>query len=168
MSACCDHYDAVLVHGDPDLVPLDASWPRGRADQAAHPLYRLCGRERGGDSREHKSRGSWFRAVRAPRAFRSTELPLRRPIGSPTDAWRVLVGRGVPEADFQALRHGAPAHAAVERARPDFRALLAGAELSVSQSGYNTVVDLLRCGAPAVLVPFEAGHETEQRLRADA
>ena len=92
---------------------------------------------------------------------------MRRPIGSTTDAWHVLVGRGVPEADFQALRQGAPAHAAVERARPDFRALLAGAELSVSQSGYNTVVDLLRCGVQAVLVPFEAGHETEQRLRAE-
>jgi peptidoglycan/xylan/chitin deacetylase (PgdA/CDA1 family) len=55
----------------------------------------------------------------------------------------------------------------VERARADFRALLSRAELSVSQAGYNTAVDLLRTGIRSVLVPFEAGHETEQRLRAE-
>ncbi len=47
-------------------------------------------------------------------------------------------------------------------------ALLAGAAVSVSQAGYNTAVDLLRCGTPAVLVPFAAGRETEQSLRAAA
>jgi hypothetical protein len=55
----------------------------------------------------------------------------------------------------------------VERARPDFRGLLAGAAVSVSQAGYNTVVDVLRARVRAVLVPFEQGHETEQRLRAE-
>jgi hypothetical protein len=55
----------------------------------------------------------------------------------------------------------------VERARPDFRQVLSRSTLSISQAGYNTVVDLLRAGTRAVLVPFEAGHETEQRLRAE-
>jgi hypothetical protein len=85
----------------------------------------------------------------------------------PEQPWRVLVGAGVPQEEFEALRRAAPGHAAVERARPDFRALLAGAALSVSQAGYNTAVDLLRARVPTVLVPFEAGHETEQRLRAE-
>jgi predicted glycosyltransferase len=81
--------------------------------------------------------------------------------------WRVVVGAGVAQPAFEDLRRAAPAHVAVERARPDFRALLARAAVSVSQAGYNTAVDLLRTGVAAVLVPFEAGHETEQRLRAE-
>ncbi|MET0744799.1 MAG: glycosyltransferase, partial [Microvirga sp.] len=77
------------------------------------------------------------------------------------------MGRGLSDRDVDGLRAIAPASVAIERARPDFRALLAGAQVSVSQAGYNTVVDLLRTGPFPILVPFEAGHETEQRLRAE-
>jgi len=55
---------------------------------------------------------------------------------------------------------------AVERYRDDFRDLLAEAAVSVSQAGYNTIADLLVAGTPPVLVPFDAGGETEQPLRA--
>ena len=71
----------------------------------------------------------------------------------------------MPETDFRAVGRGLTG-SVVARAGPDYRALLAGAALSVSQCGYNTAVDLLATGTPAVLVPFEAGGETEQRLRA--
>lgn len=39
--------------------------------------------------------------------------------------------------------------------------------VSVSQCGYNTTMDLLRAGTPAVVVPFADGGEDEQRRRAD-
>src|SRR3954467_5547377 len=42
-----------------------------------------------------------------------------------------------------------------------------GCRLSVSQAGYNTVLDLLAARARAVLVPFAARRETEQPLRAE-
>ena len=54
----------------------------------------------------------------------------------------------------------------VERARSDFRSLLAGAALSISQAGYNTMMDLLIANCPAVVVPFSSGGENEQILRA--
>jgi predicted glycosyltransferase len=54
----------------------------------------------------------------------------------------------------------------VERYRPDFRALLAGAAVSVSQAGYNTVADILSTDTPAVLVPFDTDGEDEQPRRA--
>jgi hypothetical protein len=44
---------------------------------------------------------------------------------------------------------------------------LSHSALSVSQAGYNTIVDLLRAGTRSILVPFEVGGETEQRLRAE-
>jgi predicted glycosyltransferase len=160
------HYDAILVHGDPDLVPLESSWP---VDEGIRPLLRYTGYV---DENEDAVPEGHRHGIVVSGGSSAASLPLYRAALEAarliTDRpWRILIGRGVSEADFQALRNNAPAHAVIERARPDFRALLAGAEISVSQAGYNTVVDLLRCGVRSVLVPFEAGHETEQRLRAE-
>ncbi len=159
-------YDGVLVHGDPELVPLEASWP---VDERIRPLIRYTGYV---DENEAPVPQARRHGIVVSGGSSAAGLPLyRAAIAAAREiadrAWRILIGRGVPEADFLALRESAPAHVAVERARPDFRALLGAAELSVSQAGYNTVVDLLRCGTTSVLVPFEAGRETEQRLRAE-
>jgi predicted glycosyltransferase len=160
------YYDAVLVHGDPELMPLESSWPvseeiipllhyTGYVDENSAPMAndRRSGILVSGGS-SAASLPLFCAALEAAREI--TDRP-----------WRILVGRGVAEADFQALREETPRHVTVERARPDFRTLLSQTELSVSQAGYNTVVDLLRSGVRPVLVPFEAGHETEQRLRAE-
>jgi predicted glycosyltransferase len=53
----------------------------------------------------------------------------------------------------------------IERARPDFRTLLGRCALSVSQGGYNTVVEVLAAGCPAVVVPYAEDGETEQTER---
>ena len=55
---------------------------------------------------------------------------------------------------------------ALERARADFTTLLANCELSVSQAGYNTLMEIVQARARCVVVPFAGGHETEQTLRA--
>ncbi|MGF9759547.1 glycosyltransferase [Microvirga sp. 0TCS3.31] len=159
-------YDAILVHGDPDLVPLEASWP---VDERIGQLIRYTGYV---DENESLVADGYRHGIVVSGGSSAASLPLYHAAleaaGLITDRpWRILIGRGVSEEHFQTLRDGAPAHAIVERARPDFRTLLAGAEISVSQAGYNTVVDLLRCSVRSVLVPFEAGHETEQRLRAE-
>ena len=44
--------------------------------------------------------------------------------------------------------------------------MLTGAAGSVSLCGYNTALDILQTGVPAVLVPFDEGGEVEQGLRA--
>ena len=54
----------------------------------------------------------------------------------------------------------------VERFRPDFRSLLSRARLSISQGGYNTLMEVLDAGVRAVVVPYAGGLETEQTLRA--
>ncbi len=159
-------YDLVLVHGDPDLVPLEASWP---VDDRIGPLLRLTGYVDEGPAcvpaRER-------RGIVVSGGSSDASLPLYRAAVEaaheiPDQPWRLLVGGGVSEEAFRGLADRAPAHILVERVRPDFRALLAGAAVSVSQAGYNTVVDLLRAGPASVLVPFEQGKEIEQRLRAE-
>jgi len=56
----------------------------------------------------------------------------------------------------------------VERARADFHQLLANCAVSVSQAGYNTMLEIIQAGARSVVVPFSGGNETEQTLRARA
>jgi len=60
--------------------------------------------------------------------------------------------------------HGRPA-VVVEAHRPDLGAHLAGAALSLSQAGYNTVLELVAHRVRAVVVPYQ-GSGDEQPLRA--
>jgi predicted glycosyltransferase len=67
---------------------------------------------------------------------------------------------------FERLASQAGQNVIVERARNDFALRLRNCVLSVSQAGYNTVMETLQAGARAVLVPFAGGAESEQTLRA--
>ncbi|MDZ5451360.1 glycosyltransferase [Labrys sedimenti] len=160
-------YDGVLVHGDAVVTPLSASWPAspglermltytGYIADTTEPVEAVPSGEilvSGGGSAASLP---LYRA--AIEAAALADMPTR---------WRLLVGHGVAAGDFEALAASAGAKVTVERARPDFPALLAGAAASVSQAGYNTMIDLTRAGVPAVIVPFEQGKEAEQRLRAE-
>jgi predicted glycosyltransferase len=162
-------FDEVLVHGDPAFVRLEETFPLaadGRvpvfytgyvtSPGAALPRAPL-GEQReivvsagGGSTGSHVLHAAI--AARAHSAHRAL-------------TWRVLVGPGIAQEEFERLRASAGTGIVVERNRLDFPALLAQARVSVSQGGYNTVMDVLRSGAPAVVVPFEQGSETEQRMR---
>jgi predicted glycosyltransferase len=48
----------------------------------------------------------------------------------------------------------------------DLTAELTTAAASVSQCGYNTALDLVRAGVPALVVPYSEGREDEQTRRA--
>jgi predicted glycosyltransferase len=81
--------------------------------------------------------------------------------------WRLIAGGNLVDDSFRALSARLPAGILLERQREDFPALLANSLLSVSQAGYNTVLEGLRFQKPMVLVPFETATETEQRTRAE-
>lgn len=161
-------YDAVLFHGDMNFVSLSASWPtspallrRVKETGYLHDSERLYGLTtvEGQDEILISGGGS---SAGLPLCWAALDaarhLPARR--------WRLLVGHGVPETDYAELRAGAPTNMLVERARPDFPELLGRAALSISQAGYNTVLDLAEAQARAILVPFAEGGEREQTLRA--
>lgn len=159
-------YDGVLVHGDPALVPLEASWP---VDGRLRPLLHYTGYV-GDDRPVRPTPPSGEILVSGGGSAASLPL-LEAATGAarlvPGHSWRILAGAGVPRDAFEQLLAQAPENATVERARPDFPALLGACAVSVSQAGYNTVLDVLGAGCRAVFVPFEGGRETEQRLRAD-
>jgi predicted glycosyltransferase len=78
--------------------------------------------------------------------------------------WRLITGGNLPEAAFERLRAAPGFH--VERFRADFKDMLARCRVSVSQGGYNTVLEILARRTPAVIVPFAEGAESEQTDRA--
>lgn len=80
--------------------------------------------------------------------------------------WVLVTGPDLPQAQFDQLLHDAPPRMEVIRFISDLARVMAAAKVSVSRAGYNTVGDILRAGARAVLVPFAGGIETEQLRRA--
>jgi predicted glycosyltransferase len=81
--------------------------------------------------------------------------------------WRLLAGPNLPRTQFAELTAGLPEGVVLERYRADFPQMLRRCRVSVSQAGYNTVLDILAARAAAVLVPFAELRETEQTLRAE-
>ncbi|UWQ75348.1 glycosyltransferase family protein [Leisingera sp. M658] len=159
-------YDAVLVHSDPAATKLEASWPVTR--MLAGKL-RYTGYVAPPAAGPHPSQaGSGEVLVSAGGGSVGTPLyqaALDAAKLMPDTPWRLLVGgsdAAARIADF--AKAGSPA--LLEPARKDFRQMLSHAAASVSMCGYNTALDLLQAGTPAVLIPFDAGNETEQGLRA--
>jgi predicted glycosyltransferase len=163
-------YDRVLVHGDPDLLPLAASFPEARiADRVIYtgyvggaPTPAPPGRDGEGEVIVSVGGG----AVGA----RLLEAAIQaRPLSTARErVWRFLLGASLPSDVETRLRAMAGKGCIVEPARRDFPGLLARCHVSVSQAGYNTAMDVLTARARAVLVPFAAANETEQTVRADA
>jgi predicted glycosyltransferase len=165
-------FDYVLVHGDRDFVALDASFPldAGLAAKLAYTGYiaepiepRGAAGEPGWDEVIVSAGGGAVGAALLAAAIAAR--PLTKAARAAT--WRLLAGTALAADDFTRLQTAAPKGVIVERARADFRRLLANARLSVSQAGYNTVMEILAARVPAVLVPFAGDGQTEQPLRAD-
>ena len=163
------HLDLVLVHGDPELVPFEATFPPAdtirdliRYTGYAAPARKPPVPEGDGHGEVVVSVGGG--AVGLPLLHAAIDA---RPLTALADIrWRLLAGPDIHETEFQALCTAAPDGVIVERARPDFPDLLARCTLSISQAGYNTLMDILQARCRAVVVPFAAGNETEQTDRA--
>jgi len=162
-------FDRVLVHGDPSVVPFEASF-KCASEIAASTVYTgyvapaPVARSRvGADAPVVVAAGGGAAGESLYRV--AVEAARRDASGRP---WRVLVGGAVDDDEFKRLVKAAARRVTVERNRADFRALIARAAALVSQAGYNTVADVLVTGAPSLLVPFEGVGETEQLQRARA
>lgn len=165
-------YDRVLIHGDPALIPFAATFPQAEriADKLAYTGY-VVERPAPADPEVDNDIGRGEVLVSTGGgAFggRLIETALAaRPLSRLAEVpWRILAGHNLPAPVFEALRDQAGPGVTLERARGDFLALLGRCRLSISQAGYNTTVETLRAGVPAVLVPFAGGQESEQLRRA--
>jgi predicted glycosyltransferase len=164
------YYDWLLVHGDPRFVPLADSVPfvTRITDRIRHTGYIAEGpaperpaiAERNGEVVVSVGGGA-VGAVLLEAALGA------RPYTPYKDrTWRLIAGHNLDGTAYDRLARRTGLGVEVERSRSDFRALLARSVLSISQCGYNTMLDVLQAGTRAVIVPFAGGGETEQSLRA--
>ncbi len=162
-------FDAVMVHGDPAFIPLDATFPLAKeiADMIHYTGYvvekTLADAEGGIQGAGEVIVSSGSGAV--GELLLRTAMAARPRTGLSQVTWRLLAGPSLPDDVFMDLKAAAPDGVIVERARRDFVTLLKNCRLSISQGGYNTVMEILATGAKGIAVPYAGGHETEQTLR---
>jgi len=168
------YFDRLLVHGDPAAIPFGRTFLHANKLEASlaytgyvvDPMPEAPGAEGAGEVVVSAGGGAVGKYL--------LETAIRaRPLSALADLkWRILGGVNAAPADLLYLSNLANARGQpgviVERARTDFTSLLANCALSVSQGGYNTLMEILSVRAPAVVVPFAAGAETEQTLRSRA
>ena len=170
------YFDHVLVHGDPGLIPFETTFPH--AAQIAGKLhYTGYVVDRTGQRGGPGSPG-WDEVLVSAGGGAMGDALMRSAIQARAKStlngkrWRVLVGVKVPEEEYQALialaaETGKTGDIVVERARGDFPTMLMNCALSISQGGYNTLMECMHAGCRAIIVPYAGGLETEQTLRAE-
>ena len=166
---CNRYFDAVLVHADPALARLEDSFRPARALRVpVHytgyvvPQRRAAAAVARGDQVLVSAGGgivghALFQAALDAREHLTHPPPLR-----------IVAGPFLPEPHWQALQarvQGLP-DVTLLRQVPDMVAELRLARASISQCGYNTALDLLVAGVPALVVPYATATENEQAERA--
>jgi predicted glycosyltransferase len=162
------HFERILVHTDPQLIPFGLTFPHAdalgeRLVETGYVIEPLA-------SATAEGRGEVLVSAGGGRVgARLLEIALEaHPLSSLRERpWRLIAGGNVAGRALRALSARVPEGVVLQGAREDFAALLANSLLSVSQAGYNTVLEGLRFQKPMVLVPFETATETEQRTRAE-
>lgn len=161
--ACFERYfDRLLVHGDPRVAPFGRSFTR--AQRLERSLYytgyvaqeMAANGKVGADEVLVSAGGGAVGRKLVETAIRARALSALR-----NSTWRILAGVNAKEVETLHIDG-----VMIERARSDFTQRLRNCVVSVSQAGYNTVVETLQAGARSVLVPFAGGGESEQTLRA--
>jgi predicted glycosyltransferase len=169
------YFDWALVHGDPAFIPFERTFPHAAriatriaytgyvVDQAPTAAPGPSDRDAAGEVLVSAGGGAFGQAVleTALRARPATILADRR--------WRVRAGVDPAPGRIETLRRlatGSGGGVIVEPNQPDFRARLRACAISISQAGYNTLLETLQANARSVMVPYVGRKETEQTLRA--
>ncbi len=160
------YFDGILVHGDPHFVRLEETFPL--ASELADKLH-YTGLVAPVEAPPSADRfGVVISAGGGAVGGALIEAALdARDILDDREEWCVITGPNLAQADYDRFAARVSSGVSLFRFRPDFPSLLPQAGLSISQAGYNTVCDLLRARCRALFVPFAAGGETEQSVRAE-
>ena len=152
-------YDGIIVHGDPSVVRLEESFAEV-VPIAARVRYTgyICADIRPFDGARREVLVSAGGGA-AGGGLMAAALRARELSGLRDAPWTFVTG---PLTEALPAREGVT----IVRSLPDFRARLAAAAVSVSQAGYNTMIETVKVRTPAVVVPFETEREKEQAMRA--
>lgn len=155
-------YDAIVVHGDPGVVRLEESFAETASlAERIHYAGYICADMPIAAAARHEVLVSAGGGA-AGRDLIAAALEARAHSKLRERPWTLVTGPLTAEANARAASPGVT----IVRALPDFRARLAGAAVSISQAGYNTLIEAVKTRTPTVAVPFETDREKEQLMRA--
>ena len=166
-----EYFELVLVHGDPELVSFERTFPRIRelGGKIQYTGYIASFPQRPFKTEIHLARGPDEIVVSAGGGATGGHLMCTahaacKQANGIEARWRFLVGPNMPKEDSNLLTSGP--NFTVEQVREDFQDLLSKSIASISQAGYNTVMDAIAARCRMLLVPFEGNGQSEQLLRA--
>jgi predicted glycosyltransferase len=163
------YFDGVLVHSDPKFASLEESFrPSRLLKSPVHYTGFILPRGEGKGIRQPQvvvsAGGGMVGAPLLQIAINAQPLlwdKLKLPM-------TIVAGPFLPENDWLALQAKAAScpGLTLHRHTPNMADLLSRHSVSISQCGYNTVMDILKSGIAALVVPFSQGQEDEQSNRA--
>ena len=168
-------FDAVLVHSDPRLIKLDATFPaiskikiplvytgfvtpvpnpekviQIKQDYGLNPGRRLITASVGGGN------------VGAP-LLKAVVHACREVLSGKNLLLKAYTGPYMDQKDMDHLKSFENDRIMIEAFTPDFISLLGASDLSVSMAGYNTCMNIVAAKVPALVWPFDQNREQWER-----
>ena len=170
------YFDAVLVHADPSLAQLNETFDQ--FDEIGIPVVytgyiaRKPAPDAGQKIREQLQLESDEFLIIASAGGGNVGAPLLQAVIQAFNQlemrqpcrMKVFTGPFLEHGEFDRIYKLVGKHVQMEQFTADFLSYLAAADLSVSMGGYNTTMNILATGVPALVWPFPQNRE--QRLRA--
>lgn len=169
------YFDLILVHADPSFQALEETFPRAhelrcRVEYTGYVAQPLPNEEAPVEPGEQKkivvSIGGGRVGIELLECAAEAGLLIQAEI---PHRMLILTGPYLPESDFLRLktRYAGDDRIRIERYTSRFVELLRSAALSVSMAGYNTCMNIIVSGVPAVVYPFTGNNNREQTIRAN-
>ncbi|MEA5466830.1 glycosyltransferase family protein [Leptothoe sp. PORK10 BA2] len=174
------YFDQLLIHGDPELHPLEDSFSRvddlncdvrytgyvvQQHENNQHTIADAIalGKKEplilvsiGGGRFGHELLDCVIQAA----AILESKIPHRI---------QIFTGPFMPDDKFWALKNAAKdcRNLYIRRYTPTLLSYMQRAELSISMSGYNTTMNILTTGVRALMLPFTGNDDQEQTMRVE-
>ena len=166
------YFDHVLVHSDPNIIRLDQTFPLAGeiSEKLAYTGFVVPQSQ---PAKPPQSSKFNILVSAGGGAFGGDLMrcALMAAKSDPDRKWCLSTGPNLPERDSSELREKTPANVEIVVRLEGLAAHMEQADISISQCGYNTAMDVLSIHKTspcrAVFVPYDTEGQTEQLRRAE-